>query len=418
MSKNGNPKRIKFYKDKLGQHQYTLASLRERIEDQFSQETQGRADILAELDTRAKRIQAVTEAADYVLAVEYVQLPPEEKRQIIEEAVANLFYFGALDSYLRDPEITELTIEGPLEIAVRRGFGELKAVDSVFENLPQLEALLLRLIAPAGGVLRSDQPFLEVGIMVHDRPARLSLIAPPISPMYSVQLRLHSAAPLGLDDLIPHVLPPAAAELLAQCLRAGRGLIVTGEAGVGKTTLIAALLNAHPPSGRTAVVERATEMQLSGEFIRLAAVPPKADADGVDFAAQISEAVRHRLPQTLVIDEIRGDESGAFWEALTADHITQSIIAFRGTPVAARLHSALSMVIRKHQPGIDAAVIDQTLLSKLPFVLALHRHRADAPPRLSFLGQWAVQGGGLVLEPLVSWSDEGEAQRTPVNPRL
>jgi pilus assembly protein CpaF len=414
MSENGNPKRLKLYKDKMGERHYTLASLRERIEDQFHEETSGRPDILGELDTREKRIEAVTEAADYVLATEYVNLPAREKHQIIEEAVANIFYFGPLDDYLRDPTITEMTFEGPFDAHVRSGFSEPKKLASPFDDVKHLERIVTAMIAPSGAALSDEQPFLEVGLTLHQRRVRLSIIAPPISVLYSMQLRLHPVNAFTLHDLIPGMIPQPAADLMLDSLQSGRGMIVTGEVGVAKTTLITALLNALPQKTGIVVVERAAEMALSDGITRLAAIPRSPFDESVerDFAAQVGEAIQHHNPTMLVLDEVRGDESEGLWEALSAQSITQTVIAFRGSSNPGRLLSALGMAIRKRQFGLESETINAAILQKMPLVAALHRFGPDAPPRLSLLGQWvAADDGSLTLQPLVTWGADGDPVR-------
>ncbi len=384
------------YVDKLGHRKYTLASLREKIEDQFHEETAGRTDILQELDTRQKRIQAVTETADYIFATEYISLPAAEKQQIIEQAVANLFYFGPLDPYLRDETITEITLEGPLEAHIRRGFEDFTPVKPPFESVPHLEQMLSRLIAPV--VLINSEPFLEIGLEFYGRPARLSLIAPPISVMYSIQIRLHPSHPVGIEALVPVHTPEHA--LLKEIVTSGRGLLITGEVGVGKTTLLAALIHTLSDSQKVVAVERAKEMRLPDSVERLAVVPPKPDAPGLSFEEQIHEALVHHAPHVLALDEIRGDERMAFWDALNTPEIQQLLVAFRGTSDPARLLSALTIAIRKGYPTLEAAALNQTLLEKLPFVVALQRPKKNLPPRLSLLARWVQEGSSLTLQPV------------------
>jgi len=403
------------YPDKMGNRSYSLAALQERIEDAFAQETHGRPDILSELDTRPKRRAAITEVTDYILSTEYVTLPTEVKRELIDNAVANLFYFGALDRYLQDEAITEITIENITQVAARRGFEQIETLTSPFHTLPDVEDNLNRLIAPTGTALMQEYPFQEVGLNLYDRPLRLSVIAPPISPMYSVQLRLHPSQPITFEALTPLVLPAEAMELLINILNSGRGLLVTGEVGVGKTTVVSALLN-HLELKNVTVVERATEMQLSEGITRLAAVPPKpADSSSaVEFDAQIMNALED-APQTIVLDEIRGDESIAFWNAI--QHVPQPIAIFRGTHEPDRLLSAVSMAIRKKQWGIEAETIHQALLEKLPFVVALHKF-PNQSPRLTLLAQWVAVDETLTLQPLVEWGQDTDPVRTDHAPNL
>ncbi|MBZ0306124.1 MAG: Flp pilus assembly complex ATPase component TadA [Anaerolineae bacterium] len=395
MTEEKNQK-INLYADQLGHRKYTLASLREKIEDQFHEETAGRTDIFQELDTYQKRFQAVTETADYVLAMEYISLPAAEKHQIIEQAVSNLFYFGPLDSYLRDEAITEMTMEGPLEAHIRRGFEDFISIKPPFDSVPHLEQMLSRLIAPA--VLMSSDPFLEIGLEFYGRPARLSLIAPPISVMYSIQIRLHPSQPIGIEALVPVHLPEHAQ--LKEIVTAGHGLLITGEVGVGKTTLLAALVHILNDSQKVMAVERAKEMRLPDSVERLVSVPPRPDVPGLSFGEQIRDALQHHAPRMLALDEIRGDERMAFWDALNNRDVQQLLVAFRGTSDPARLLSALTIAIRKGYPTLEAAALHQTLLEKLPFVVALQRPKKNLPPRLSLLARWVQEGDSLTLQPV------------------
>lgn len=392
-------KKVDLYTDKLGHRRYTLASLREKIEDQFHEETAGRIDILQELDTRPKRLQAVTEVAEYILASEYIHLPAAEKRQIIEQAAANLFYFGPLDPYLQDETVTEITIEGPLEAHVRHGFDELIPIESPFESVPHLEQMISRMIAPAGAVLMSSEPFLEIGLEFYGRPARLSLIAPPISVMYSIQLRLHPSRRIGLETL--DLFPDEIRDLLEQIAISGQGVLITGEVGVGKTTLLAALIHRLDTLQKVVAVERAKEMHLPDGVERLAIVPPRPDDPGKTYQAQIREALHHSTPRVLALDEIRGDERSAFWEALSSETIERLFVAFRGTGDPARLLSALTIAIRKGHPTLEPAALNDALLKKLPFVVALQRPKKHLPPRLSLLARWVQEGDSLTLQPLI-----------------
>ncbi len=386
-----------YYPDKMGHRHYSLASLREKIEAQFREETEGRPDILHELDTRPKRLAEVGQVADYVLATEHIQLPGEVRQTLIGQAVANLFYFGALDDYLLDPDITEVTIEGYYDVSVRQGFAPLQRVETPFENQVHLERDLHAVLATNGTLITADHPFIEVGLTLHDRSVRASLITPPVSPMYSVQLRLHSLLPYTLDDLTPRLLPPPATEILHDILTRGKGLMVTGEAGAGKTTLLNALLPSLPGSG--VLVERAAEIRPPEGFSRLVAIPPRVDAPATvhPFGDQIGAALEQQ-PDYLVLDEIRGDDEGPnLGAALLSEAVSAIVVAFRGTSNPQRLRSGFGMALLKGQVDLSAEQIDGALRDKLPYVVVLHK--GGAGPYLTLIARWE----GTRLVPLLTW---------------
>ncbi|MBI5959825.1 MAG: type II/IV secretion system ATPase subunit [Chloroflexi bacterium] len=382
-----------------GRPSFSLEALRERVEQQFQEETANRPDILLDLDDEEKRRDLLREVVDYVLAVESISLSERDKWVLVDMAYNGLFMFGPLDRYLRDERVTEITVKGPTKIHVRYGLGSMQLVDAAFEDRIHLEEMLTRVLATGQAVLSETEPFLEVGVTLAGRPARLSLISPPISPDFNLSLRLHPRVPLTLDDLYHrfNAMQPQAAALLTAILQAGHGLLIVGEVALGKTTAAGALATALPTDVPIIAAERAAELTLPAHITRLSAIPPTPGKPGVDFTDQIRAALDQR-PAWLIIDEIRGDESAAVWEALTRNNVPRYLWVFRGDPAPDRLRSALGMVLRKQRPGIDQQVIDQAILRHLPFVAAFRR--ISGLPRLVQIAEW-VPGASADQPPIL-----------------
>jgi len=377
-----------------GRPSFSLEALRELVQSQFQAETAHRPDILRELATERERRALVREVTDYVLAVEAIALSAADKSALIESAYRHLFTFGPLDDALRDDAVTEITINGPAAIHVRRGLGPLAAVAAAFDDRDHLAALIERL-------LPGDSPFVEAGLVMLNRTARVSLVAPPVSPDYSLTIRLHPARPLTLDDLRARfgVLPAEGADLLRAILAADRGLLIVGDVALGKTTLAGALIPAL--YGTLTAVERAAELDLPPDAGRLTPVPPAQDQPGVGFAEQLGAAL-DGSPDWLVVDEIRGDEAAPLWDVLARDDAPRCLLVFRGAGQPDRLRSALSMVVRRAHPAIEQAAIHRALARHLPYVAVLKR--TPSGPRLGTIGAWALspEAEALDLRPLIA----------------
>ena len=296
----------------LGGRQVTLAALRERIEDEFIAETSARPDILLEAKDEAARRDLIREVADYVLAMDGLNLTRPERSLVLDAVYRDLFSFGPLDTYLADETITELTIDGPERVFVRRGVAEkMTAVDAYFDDVGHLMRVMQRILLSAGAQLSETDPFVEIGTVLAGRPARLTVAAPPVSPVLNVEVRLHPAQPSTLELLVAAgMLDDSAADLLRAILAAGHGLIIVGDSGAGKTTLLGALLSQlSSVAASNIVVERAAELQIPDQVKRLAVIWPAPDQQPADFAQQIFVALEKR-PTWLVLDEVRFDELG------------------------------------------------------------------------------------------------------------
>jgi hypothetical protein len=267
----------------------------------------------------------------------------------------------------------------------------MTAVDAYFDDVGHLMRVIHRILLSAGAQLSETDPFVEIGTVLAGRPARLTVAAPPVSPVLNVEVRLHPAQPATLDSLVAAgMLDESAANLLRAILAAGHGLMIAGDSGAGKTTLLGALLS-QLSSGATStiVVERAAELQIPDQVKRLAVVWPAPDQHPADFAQQILAALEKR-PNWLVLDEVRFDETQAMWQALTIDpgngERPRCLWAFRGTTNPIRLRAAFSMSVRRAQPGIEQEFIHSALLDRLPFVALLDRR--DEKLRVISIGEW------------------------------
>jgi len=402
---NAEPRLSPLVPGRSGRPSFSLEALRERVERQFHEETAGRADILAELDTEASQRAALREVAEYVFAVEAVSPTAADKQTILDRAHSNLFGFGPLEGLLRDETVTEISISGPAEVRFRRGGEPPRPAPYCFDDSAQLAIILARLLAESDAVLSASTPFVETGVTLRGRRARLSVLSPPLSPVLTVTLRLHPPRPLTLADLEARgALPPAGIALLRAIVASGFGLLIAGDAGAGKTTLAGALL--PELAGRIAAAERAGELPLPPEAAGFCPAPPAPDRPSADFAQTIRAALA-ATPDWLVIDEISAGEAPALWEALAAEPAPHCLWALRAPAQPDRLRSALTMILRRARPAIDEAHLHHTIAERLPFVAVLAK--AGESARLVLLAEWQAQGNDLALRPLLTAERDGWA---------
>ena len=388
------PRRVEpeIIRGRAGYASVSLGALRERIEQEVQEELAARSDILLDAQDEAVRRALVREIGEYLLAVETVTLGREERDRLFDAVYSNLFSFGPLDALLADERVTELTADGHARLYIRRRMGPPEPVPSHFEDAAHLVRILERILTSAGGELRDDQPFVEIGVTLLDRPARLTLILPPLSPEPHVDVRLHPRQPIALESLLAQgALSAADADLLRALARSPHGVCLAGEAATGKTTLLQALLAEVPDPGQAIVVERAREVRLSEGMRRRAAVPAHGDDPGLDFGGQIAAALDER-PGLLAVDELRGDESGPIWAVLSDPAGPRCLAVLRTSPVPARMRSALGILLRKGQPTLAQAAINAALLERLPFVVTTHF--AGDQLHVSAISEWTATPDG------------------------
>jgi Flp pilus assembly CpaF family ATPase len=378
-----------FYQAQSGSRLFSLAALIEKVEAQFYLEYNNDSPILREADTTSQRLQLIVGVANYVLAVESLVLELDAKAEVVRRVYSNIFGYGALDALFLDERITTISLEGAEKAAVRYGASVLQSLGAIFDDHEQFKRAMTRLINDAHAELNEGTPVLEAGLMIGERPARISIAAPPFTVALSADIRLHPKSAPTLDELVAKtVLTPDAAELLRAIAASKYGFCIVGEPESGKTTLLNALLP-YLPSGDTAIIERAPELRPPQPMKRFSAAWRWEDQAAVTFGEQVVNALQDD-PACVVLDEIRSDEPGSIAPLLKLETAPRQIWSIRGVPDAKRLQSALGMLARRAIPGGGEGAV-HALYERLPFVITVTRvaeRTGDGVLRVFSVAEW------------------------------
>lgn len=238
---------------------------------------------------------------------------------LVDTVVDSIIGLGPIEVLLRDPEVTDILVNGPEEIWVERA-GALSRVPIRFPDTAGVVAAVERVIAPLG--LRLDRSSPAVDARLADG-SRLHAVIPPASvdgPVVAVR-RFTQA----VSDLAALVAAGTATQgqvdELCRTMTERRNLIVSGGTGTGKTTLLNLLAAEISPSERVVTIEDAAELSLPGHVVRLEAHPPNADGHGgVSIRDLLRSALRLR-PDRIIVGEVRGTEALDMIWALNTGHL-------------------------------------------------------------------------------------------------
>ncbi len=370
---NYKPRReLRLVAGRSGTRMYSIAALRERIEEAFASEYPDGSPALLEADTSAKRIRLLLDVADYVLAVESVVISADEKARLIEQIYADLFGYGPLDALFLNERITTIAVLGANHIAVRYGHGELITLDPVFEDEAHLRRVLMRLLTDARAAWNEEIPIVETGLVIGERPVGISIVTPPISTFINADIRVHPQRAPSLDDLVADGwMIEETADFLRRLVASKYGFVIVGDIETGKTTLLNALLPLLPNHERTILVERAGELRPPAGMKRLTVQWGWDDQLPVTFGEQISAALAAQ-PDCLILDEVRADEPTTIAPLLEQENAPRQIWTVRGVPDAKRLQSAMGMLARRSAVGKGERLV-HALYDRLPFVITVAR---------------------------------------------
>lgn len=243
---------------------------------------------------------------------------PWRASEAVGPVVDRVLGLGPIEQFVRDPNVTDVVVNGPDEIWVDRG-GGLELSDACFRSAEEVIAMVERVIAPLG--LRVDRSAPMVDARLSDG-SRLHAVLPPAAvegPL--VAIRRFTQRVKTLDDLIDvGTATPDQVAMLRKAVVSGQTLVISGGTGAGKTTLLNLLAAEIPDNARVVTIEDAAELRLPGHIVRLEARPANTEGVGeITIRSLVRSALRLR-PDRIIVGEVRGAEALDLMVALNTGH--------------------------------------------------------------------------------------------------
>ncbi len=236
------------------------------------------------------------------------QRPLHDPTAMADRLRRSILEFGPLTPFIDGSiEYEELIIHGQ-EVSYIDLDGRLVAHDEpVSEH--EVTHVVIKLLATVGVTVDEGHPVAQAQIL--DGQARMGVVLPPIADKIDVTIRRYLSKRETFDELIEwDAVTPAAASLLAVALRTPTGVIVTGQPGSGKTTLVNALLRSAPPTLRVICCEDTPELSVEHlHAARWKTRPPGPDGSGEISLRGLVKMSLGMRPDLIVVGEVRGEEA-------------------------------------------------------------------------------------------------------------
>jgi pilus assembly protein CpaF len=253
-------------------------------------------------------------------------LPVEDHDAMVEDLVARLSGFGALQRHLDDPEVEEIWVNDPSRVFVARG-GRHELTSTILSPA-QVQELVERMLKSSGRRIDVSQPFVDAML---PEGHRLHVVLEGISRGFSaVNIRKFVVRASRLRDLVElGSLTDQAAEFLDASVRAGLNIVVAGGTQAGKTTLLNCLAASIPGRERVVSVEEVFELRFSHpDWVAMQTRQRGLEGTGeVRLRDLVKESLRMR-PSRVIVGEVRSEECLDLLLALNA-----------GLPGMASLHA-------------------------------------------------------------------------------
>ena len=196
-----------------------------------------------------------------------------------------------------------------------------------------------------GKRLDEDNPLLNAQLPDGSRLA--AVIPPVVRPAPALAIRKFTSSHYTVDDLIARgTLTRPLAEFLAEQIRGGKTLLISGGTGTGKTTLLRILADAIPDDQRIVVIEDTAELRVQKPNILAVECQTDTFKASISFDDLLKSALRWR-PDRIILGEVRGIEARTLLDSFNTGH-AGSLATIHANSAEKALHRFANLVMRNH----------------------------------------------------------------------
>ncbi|HEV3449885.1 MAG TPA: CpaF family protein [Acidimicrobiia bacterium] len=329
------------------------------------------------------------------LAQEHLALGSAERQALLQSVFDDILGYGPIDGLLRDPNISEVMVNGPQQVFVERD-GKITRTDVRFVDEQHLRRIIDKIVSQVGRRVDEATPMVDARL---PDGSRVNCIVHPLAiggPFLTI--RRFRADPFTVKDLIAiGTMSEQLAHFVDCCVRGRLNVIVSGGTGTGKTTLLNVLSSFIPPDERIITIEDAKELQLQQPHVLCTeARPPNIEGKG---EIRIRDLVRNALrmrPDRIVVGEARGAEALDMLQAMNTGHDGSLTTVHSNAPrdTLSRVETMALMA------GMDlpVRVIREQMASALDLIVHLSRLR-DGTRRVTHVSEvMGMEGDVVVLQ--------------------
>lgn len=328
-----------------------------------------------------------------------------EKKVLVDSVFNSLRRLDILEPLLKDPEITEIMINGPENIFVERR-GRAEKVPLAFDSREQLDDMIQRIVSRVNRSVNEAQPIVDARL---SDGSRVNVVLNPIAlrgPL--VTIRKFPESPMTMKQLVElNSITEEAALFLSKLVRAKYNLFICGGTGSGKTTFLNVLSNYIPSHERIITIEDSAELRLSNVDNLAQMETRNANTEGlgeIPMKALIKTSLRMR-PERIIVGEVRGEEALDMLQAMNTGH-EGSMSTGHANSIRDMLSRLETMVLMAAPLPLEA--IRKQIAASIDVLIFLSRFRDGTRKVVEISEVAGYQNGDIQLNTLYRYEEEDE----------
>ncbi|QDU31034.1 Putative conjugal transfer protein [Anatilimnocola aggregata] len=346
--------------------------------------------------------------AEGMLRARSRKLPAIDEDRLVEELIAESFGLGPLETYMQDPDVTDILVNGPSEVYVER-LGRLQETNTVFADNDHLLQIIQRVAARVGRRIDEHSPMVDARLA---DGSRVNAIIPPLAlggPVLSIRRFGHR--PLQINDvLVRGSVCPEIMAVLEAAIEGRINLMISGGTGSGKTTMLNILSRYIPANERLVTIEDSAELNLQRKHVVKLETRPKSPEGASEVTQRdlVRNALRMR-PDRIILGEVRGGEALDMLQAMNTGH-EGSLTTIHANDTRDAL-SRLEVMVSMSGFDLPVNVVRRYIASAITVVVHLARLKGGARRVMKVSEITALENGEYTVQDLFGFQQTGVDER-------
>ncbi|MBF0410829.1 MAG: CpaF family protein [Candidatus Riflebacteria bacterium] len=303
-----------------------------------------------------------------------LKLHGEEKKRFFEDVLDDIKGLGPVEQLLRDPEVTEIMVNGPNCIFVEKG-GKNCLTPLRFIDREHLLSSIQEIVGPVNRRIDISSPMVDARL---PNGSRVNAVINPVAldgPYLTI--RKFPENRHSLEKLIQFgSITAEIAEFFRIAVQARLNIMISGGTGTGKTTMLNVLSEFISPESRIVIVEDTAELTIHKgrkNVCRLEVRPANLEGKGEISIRQLVRNTLRMRPDRIVVGEVRGEEAFDLVQAMNTGH-DGSLTTLHANSCRDALHRLEAMVIMAGTNLTQESIRD-LITSAINLVVHLARFR-------------------------------------------
>lgn len=323
------------------------------------------------------------------------ELTGYERDEVLAQIESSQKVFGVLQELVDDPDVSDIIVTNYAKICVQQGRRNYTTGLS-FADQNSYETFVERLLQKANSSYSTKKPIADGMIGAFARVHVVHKCICESGPYLTI--RLNRFASVTCKELISNGMAPQ--ELFAYLnglVKTGNTVLVVGEVGTGKTTLVRALASSIPEEESILVIEDTPEIRLEHPQVRyLNTREANTDGEGRIAPRECIRGGMRMAMNRIIFGEMRDAEAAeAFVDVCASGHPGLSTIHARSASEAV---ARLELFLGRAQKGVSRNVLTEQIATSVQAIVFVNICKVTKKRRIMMVKEIGPVADGVLRQ--------------------